>query len=1044
MTARYGQLLGVTGGGGGSPTSLVATNDTDSGAEDTIIEGNVLTNDTTESGSLSVLDYRVTAPGADFPTVYQPGEASTIGAIGVFIMAANGAYSFTPSANYSGSVPVIRYTVTNGSEVRTATLTITVTPANDAPVAGDAAALSFNGEAVTIDLADFVRDPDPSPTITLTHINGTPVVLNGVVSISGGTYEWIGGTEIEVVPASGDLATIELTYTVTDGTVSDSGNILVQVGVVNTPLYSPVSPLIGSYIDTAAFNFGKTYRRKWGSTDENGTNVAVPPYSPGQGYFPVDAVYGGPLDREPWLYDRAGTLWLLAKRTNNPTILAEAMQLARAYMNGVVLSGGNATFNIIGNTGGDPTDVKYLYGSVAWWYERETLAAGGTTQQAQVYRTKAEGLYRQTLISFDKIYNGATAELWTERNAWATIMNCLAWYWISGSQTALDDATDYVDNILTLGSGIAPLHSKDKHESDGDPTLIVSPWMSGLLAEAMLQYHRTTDSVGLAKTVPQWLSDYGDWLIDNVFYTATGTEEPELAGLAGLRLPAYLAGTGIQFPEGEAADMEHVVDVAELLRKVKWAKEDLSLDTTEVSTVIGELELAAETAMNYWTRSTVGYPRYRVNPPRKYGWQFRCRYSYAHSVGIVPFPPALTTAPVVTGSTQQGSTLSCSTGVWAGTPAPTYTYQWRRDGSNIGGATSNTYATQVADIGTAVDCMVTATNSGGAASSDSNNINVVTAGSPEITAQPSNAQALVGATAVFSITATGTPSPDYQWQVSINNGSTWNNVAEGTGGTTNSDTTETLAGDDDGDQYRCVVSNTGGSVTSNAVVLTMVVQQEAVSFADSTDYGNLSFAFGSAGFVDFTVAGWIYLDNVVNSAGAFVIEGIAGRMALLQFSGSGVFGIGDSNTGTAGGAFDVAPPADTWIFVVVRGVITHPGTFTAYWYDQDGVLGGTASRANGIEDSVAPQALHLNGGGLASGLSMRAQYIRAYNRRLSDGEVATEFSNINMSTANLLYFNVFENNGGGGVSVRDASGNNRVFTLTGATLSASGPVAPTV
>lgn len=75
MTARYGQLLGVTGGGGGSPTSLVATNDTDSGAEDTIIEGNVLTNDTTESGSLSILDYRVTAPGADFPTVYQPGEA---------------------------------------------------------------------------------------------------------------------------------------------------------------------------------------------------------------------------------------------------------------------------------------------------------------------------------------------------------------------------------------------------------------------------------------------------------------------------------------------------------------------------------------------------------------------------------------------------------------------------------------------------------------------------------------------------------------------------------------------------------------------------------------------------------------------------------------------------------------------------------------------------------------------------------------------------------------------------------------------------------
>ena len=565
MTARYGDLLGISGSGGSSPTAMTATNDTNSGAEDTIIEGNVLSNDTTESGTLSVLDYRLTIPGEDYPTVYQPGQAAVVGALGVFVLASNGAYSFTPAANYSGPVPTIRYTATNGDETRLGSLTLTVTPANDAPIAGDAAALSFGGEAVTIDVADFVSDPDPGDSVTLTHVNETPVVLNDVVSIDGGTYEWAGGTEVTITPSSSDPATLELTYTIEDESgVSDTGNIMVQVGVENTPLFSPVSPLLGNPIDIAALNFGKTYRRKWGSTDENGVAVSSPPYSAGQGYFPVDPVYQAPTDREPWLYDRATTLWLLAKRTNNPIILAEAMQLARGYMNGVQLSGsGTATFNIIGNTGGDPQDVKYLYGVVAWWYERETLAAGGSTQQAQAYRSRAQGLYRQTLISFTQTYNPNTAELWTERNSWAAIMNCLAWYWISGDETALADATSYVEDVLDLAEATgAWLHSKDKHESDGDPTLIVSPWMSALLAEGLLQYHRTTDSEGLSKSIPEVLSDFGDWLIANAFYTATGTEEPELAGLAGLRLPAYLAGTGVQFAEGEAADMEHVIDVA--------------------------------------------------------------------------------------------------------------------------------------------------------------------------------------------------------------------------------------------------------------------------------------------------------------------------------------------------------------------------------------------------------------------------------------------------------------------------------------------------
>jgi hypothetical protein len=86
--------------------------------------------------------------------------------------------------------------------------------------------------------------------------------------------------------------------------------------------------------------------------------------------------------------------------------------------------------------------------------------------------------------------------------------------------------------------------------------------------------------------------------------------------------------------------------------------------------------------------------------------------------------PVNTVAPVASGTGTVGETLSVTDGTWTGNPTPTYAYQWRRNGSNIGGATSSTYLLVLADNGADVDCLVTATNSQGSASADSNDIAV--------------------------------------------------------------------------------------------------------------------------------------------------------------------------------------------------------------------------------------------------------------------------------------------------------------------------------
>ena len=81
--------------------------------------------------------------------------------------------------------------------------------------------------------------------------------------------------------------------------------------------------------------------------------------------------------------------------------------------------------------------------------------------------------------------------------------------------------------------------------------------------------------------------------------------------------------------------------------------------------------------------------------------------------------PANTVAPAVTGTTTTGQTLTCSTGTWSNNP-DSFTYQWKRAGANISGATSSTYVLQVADEGVLVRCDVTATNEAGSATAQSN------------------------------------------------------------------------------------------------------------------------------------------------------------------------------------------------------------------------------------------------------------------------------------------------------------------------------------
>ncbi|WP_157822784.1 retention module-containing protein, partial [Shewanella sp. ALD9] len=98
-------------------------NDTNTVAEDSVATGNVLDNDGDVDSDLSVVTFEVDGQ------TYTAGTEVTLEG-GVLIINEDGSYTFTPNENWNGTVPVITYTTNTGE---TATLTINVTPANDAP-----------------------------------------------------------------------------------------------------------------------------------------------------------------------------------------------------------------------------------------------------------------------------------------------------------------------------------------------------------------------------------------------------------------------------------------------------------------------------------------------------------------------------------------------------------------------------------------------------------------------------------------------------------------------------------------------------------------------------------------------------------------------------------------------------------------------------------------------------------------------------------------------------------------------------------------------
>ena len=296
------------------------------------------------------------------------------------------------------------------------------------------------------------------------------------------------------------------------------------------------------------------------------------------------------------------------------------------------------------------------------------------------------------------------------------------------------------------------------------------------------------------------------------------------------------------------------------------------------------------------------------------------------TVSAAAVAPTITAQPL----SQSVPTGQTATFTVVATGTAPLSYQWQKNGTAVSGATSSSYttpATTSSDSGAQFTVMVS--DPAGSVSSNAATLTVSAAAvAPTITTQPTSQSVTAGQTATFVVVATGTAPLSYQWQ---------RNGTAMSGATSSSYTTPATMSSDNGAQFTVMVSNSAGSVTSNAATLTV-----SAAAAPVVSFSPTSLTFGSQTVGTSSAAQFITLTNTGN--------------ATLTFSATASGDFALASLGTCGSSLAAASSCTIGVKFTPTVAGSRTGTLTltdnASSSPQTVTLSGTGVTASSVAPTI--------------------------------------------------------------------------------------------
>ena len=316
-------------------------------------------------------------------------------------------------------------------------------------------------------------------------------------------------------------------------------------------------------------------------------------------------------------------------------------------------------------------------------------------------------------------------------------------------------------------------------------------------------------------------------------------------------------------------------------------------------------------------------------------------------------PPAIITPPSPVAAIA-GTNVSFT--VTAEGTAP-FTYQWRKNGVNISGATSSTLTLNTISTASAANYSVIVANAAGSATSADATLTVLLP--PAITAQPASLITAPGATAAFTVTATGSVPLSFQW---FKNGGPVTDGGNITGSQSNVLTISSITTNDVATYYAVATNPYGTATSSNAqlvinsapFILTSPASQNAVRSSNVvfnvTVVGSTPLAYQwlkNGAKISGATAATLSLTGVTtNNDGNYsvVVTNLYGRttssVAALKVFVPPAFTLQASNRWTKAGAI-----------TIFRANVTGTAPLNLQWF-KDGIALGNGGEFSGSESNV--------------------------------------------------------------------------------------------